>query len=200
MLANRLAELALPIGIVIIKKAKGSIPRGRDDIALSYAPPVDDARNIFLVFVLAAISAIWLFEFLHFSSILDVNAIDTAFLISDEKLSVTFIKAHASDISGANVPEHTLKTTVCCIPNFDAFGVRCHECVEDGVVQDTKARLVIGQVVVSRLVVVVEKHPPTTCNNSLGRLSDSEAVDFIRRAIEGLNSCEGAHVPDPEHA
>ena len=78
--------------------------------------------------------------------------------------------------------------------------MRCHECVEDGVVKDTKARLVIGEVVVSRLVVVVEEHPPTTCNNPFRRLRDSETIDLVRRAVKGLHSCEGAYVPDPEHA
>lgn len=121
-------------------------------------------------------------------------------MVANEELSVTFIEAHASDVFCANVPEDALETAVCCVPDFNAFRMRCHKGVEDRIIEDAKTCLVIGKVVVSRLVVVVEEHPSTTSNNPLGWLSDGEAVDLVRWAVEGLHSRERAHVPDTEHA
>ena len=73
-------------------------------------------------------------------------------------------------------------------------------CVKDRIIKHTATGPVICQVVISRFVVVIEFHASSTSYNSLGRLCDGKAVDFIERAIEGLNRSERSSIPDSKHA
>lgn len=77
--------------------------------------------------------------------------------------------------------------------------MRRHEGVEGRVVQYAEAGLVICQMVVSRLIIVIEDQATTSRNNSLGGIGHREATDLIQRAVEGLYCRKGTDVPDAEH-
>jgi len=77
--------------------------------------------------------------------------------------------------------------------------MRRHEGVEGRVVQYAEAGLVICQMVVSRLIIVIEDQATTSRNNSLRGIGHCEATDLIQGAVEGLHGCEGTDVPDAEH-
>ena len=73
------------------------------------------------------------------------------------------------------------------------------ERVENGVIENTDARLVISQVVIGRLIVVEELHRSSTSDNTFWWLSDCHAVDFIQRTVKSLYSGESSDVPNAEH-
>lgn len=74
------------------------------------------------------------------------------------------------------------------------------EGVEDRVVENAQTCLVIGKMMVSRLIVIIEDQSATSCDDSLGRLCNRQAVNLVQVAVERLHGGEGAHVPDPDHA
>lgn len=74
-----------------------------------------------------------------------------------------------------------------------------NEGVEDGVVEDADARLVVGEVVVGGLVIVEELHGAAACDDAFGGSGDRHAVDFIQRAVKSLHSRERPDIPDPKH-
>ena len=78
--------------------------------------------------------------------------------------------------------------------------MRSDESIEDWVVEHAEARLIISQMVVRRLIIVVEDQSATTSDNSLGRLSNGQTVDFVQVAVERLHSRERADIPNPDHA
>jgi hypothetical protein len=75
-----------------------------------------------------------------------------------------------------------------------------HKCVEDWIVEDTDTCLVVGKMVVSGLIVVVEEHSSATGDDTFGRGGDSETVNLVSWAVEGLDSQIGTDVPNSEHA
>jgi hypothetical protein len=203
---NGLTELtSRRIWVVIIEHALNGVPTtSEQDILLDrllgvflFNPsPVDESRHKLLLFVFVLDV---LLERLHSSSILDVEAVHSAALISNEKLAASAVHAHASDIFRCGVTEYTLKSTVNSVPDFNAPRMSSDEGVEHRVVKYTAASLIISQMVVSRLVIVVKFHASTSSNDSLGRLSDCETVDFVKRAVESLYRSESTHIPDAEH-
>jgi len=158
--------------------------------------PVNQTRNKFLLLVL--VFGV-LLERLHSGAIFNVEAVHSAALVSNEELAVPVIHTHAGNVFRRGVSEHTLQSTVDCIPYLDASGMSGNESVEYGVVKNAAASLVISQVVVCRLIIIVEFHASATSNDSLWRLSHCETVYFIQRAVESLYGSKGTHIPDSEH-
>jgi len=121
-------------------------------------------------------------------------------LIADKKLAEPVVHAHAGDVFGGAVTEHTLERAIDSVPDLDATGMGCNEGVENRVVKHAAASLVISQMVIGRLIIVVELHAPASSNDSLRRLCYCETVDFIQGAVEGLHGRESTDIPDPEHS
>jgi len=198
-----LAVLAFAVCVIIVKESEYTVPRCRYDIALIITRlrivvgPVDHARYVLLLFSLVAI---WLLKLLHFGAVLYVDAVDPALLITDEQLAITFVEAHACDVTGCDVAEDTLQAAISRVPDFDALRVSCHKRIKDRIVHHAQTCLIVGQMIVRGLVVVVEEHPATTCDDALRGLSDRETVDLVGRAVESLDGREGTHIPDPEHS
>ena len=96
--------------------------------------------------------------------------------------------------------EDILKAAICCIPYFDTSRVRCDKSVEDGVVEDAEASVFVCQVMVDRLIVVVEDQAATSDNDPLGGLSNRQSVDLIQAAVKRLSGRISPHVPDTDHA
>lgn len=159
--------------------------------------PVNKTGNVFLVLILAPL---WFLELFHFGPIFDVDAVDPSLLVAHEQLAVAFVMANARNYSRCDVSEDALQTTISSVPNFDTLRMCCDKRVEDRIVKDTNTSFVIGQMIVSWLVVIIEKHSATTSNDSLGRLGNGKAVNFVGWAVESLHCCERTHVPNSEHS
>jgi hypothetical protein len=74
-----------------------------------------------------------------------------------------------------------------------------NESVEDRVVKNTTASLIVSQVMVCRLIIIVELHTSATSNNSFRRLCYCKAIHFVKGAVESLHWGESTHIPDTEH-
>ena len=75
-----------------------------------------------------------------------------------------------------------------------------NKCVEDWIVEDTDTCLVVGEMVVSGLIVIVEEHSSATGDDPLGGGGDRATGQLDSWAVEGLDSQIGTYVPDSEHA
>jgi len=64
-------------------------------------------------------------------------------LISNKELSLTVIKADASDISSRDVGEDLLEAAIRGIPDLDTSRMSCDKSVEDRVVKDTEASIFV---------------------------------------------------------
>lgn len=158
--------------------------------------PVSKSRNKFLLLIFVLIVFL---ERLHSSSILNVEAVDSATLITNEELTAPVIHSHASNVFRCAVTENTLKSTINSIPDFNAASMSSNKSVEHWVVKDTAAGLVVSKMMISRLIVVVELHTSTSSNNTFRRLGDGEAVNFIQWAVKGLYRSKSTDIPDSEH-
>jgi len=194
------------IWVVIVEHILNRVPTSCKEDILLYVffltrlvdpAPVNKGGHELLLFVFVLY---YFLERLHSSSVLDVEAIDTASLVSDEQLAASVIHAHASDVFRCSVTEHTLESTINGIPDFNAARMSSNESVEYRVVKYTAASLVISEMVVSRLIIVVKFHASASSNDSLGRLGDCETVHFVKRAVKGLDGGESTDIPDTEHA
>jgi len=72
--------------------------------------------------------------------------------------------------------------------------------VEDGIVEDAKARVFVSQVVVDRLIVVVEDERAASNDDSLRWLGHCQRVDLVETAVQRLCRRVGAHIPNTDHA
>ena len=93
MFLHSVSFSTLLISGAIIKYSDFAIPRGTYDGC--FLGPIIEAADIIL-FLLAALFGF--LEFLHFSSILDVDGEQAALLVTDEELSLSFIHSDASDL------------------------------------------------------------------------------------------------------
>ena len=104
--------------------------------------PVDQTRNVLVLIGLRPTSLgcsssfiiTWFLEALFLNSILYIETVGTASLISDKKFSASIIKTNASDICLGNIMENILKTAIRSIPDFNTGRMRRDKSVEDGVV------------------------------------------------------------------
>jgi hypothetical protein len=78
--------------------------------------------------------------------------------------------------------------------------MRGNESIEDRVVKNAQTRLVVCEIMASRLVVIVEHQATAACNDALGRLRYCQTVDLVEWAIERLYGRESSNVPHFEHA
>ena len=78
--------------------------------------------------------------------------------------------------------------------------MRRDEGIEDRVVEEADAGLVIRQIVSRRLIVVIKDQSASACDNALGRLRDGHTLNLVEGAIKGLNCGEGANIPNAESA
>jgi hypothetical protein len=154
-------------------------------VDLSTSAPVYHTRDV--LFVTRLGTSIWFFKFLHLGTILDVYTVDAAFLVPDENFTVSLVEAHRSDVFSANVSKNALEAAICCVPDFDALWVSGYKRVEDWIVKDAETCLIVGEVVVSRFVVVIEEHPSTPSDDTLGWRRDSETVYLVCWAVECLH-------------
>lgn len=106
-------------------------------------------------------------------AILDINAIGTTSLITDEQFSVAVIQAHTRDVGMTDVAEHILQATIRGIPNLDTSRMSCDKGVEDWIVEDTEAGIFVSQMMIHRLVVVIKDQRSAADDDSLGRRCDS---------------------------
>ena len=209
-----LSVLAFTCSIIVIEKTEYTIPRSRDNIALAIAPPIDKTWNIFLLRIpsnqvpvrfdweltIQVNFLFWFLELFHLGAVLDVNAVNSTSLIPNEELSVPLVKTDACNVFSSDISEHTLKTSIRSVPNLYTFRMGCNKSVEDGVVKNTDTCLVVSKMVVSRLIVIIEKHSATTSNNPLRRLCNWKAIYFVWRTIKSLYSCKCSHVPNSKHS
>ena len=146
--------------VVIVKHIEVAVPRSTDKIVLF--TPVDETRDVAILLLdISLLGSVFLvvvrlFKALLGHSIFDVDAVGTASLIADEKFSLALIKADASDVCVTDVTEHILQATIGRIPDLDAGRMRRDKSVEHRVVKDAKASILISQVVINRLVIVIE--------------------------------------------
>ena len=212
MTTRRLRSLfASPrLSVIIIEEVQLAVPRRQDKLILDHAlfvvfcfadAPVHSGRNKFSFFVDNSGLLFLFFETFYFLTVLDVDRPSPSTLVAHKQFTVTLVHANACDVWLSQVSKDRLQGSIDSVPDFDAFGVRSDEGVENRVVQDANCCFFISQVMSCWFVVVVKDQLPTACYNSLWRLSNSETVDFVKsRTIESLNCCECTDVPDPEHA
>ena len=106
-------------------------------------------------------------EALLFNTIFHIKAVGTTTLVTNIQLAFALVQAHARQVGMADISEHILQAAVGRIPDLDALWMRCDERVEDWVVEDAEARVLIGQVVIDRLIVVVENEGAATHDDAL---------------------------------
>jgi hypothetical protein len=140
-----------------------------------------------------------LLKFLHLSSVFYVDREHSSLRVSYKELPLSLIKANTSDVSSSQVSKDRDKFTCAGIPNLNALRMSRDECIEDWIVNYRYTCLIISQMMICRLIVVIEHESSSSSNDSLRIPCDSEGVDLIQGTIEGLNSSEGSDVPNPEH-
>ena len=170
--------------------------------------PVDQARNVLILVVLRPASLsrprgliiTRFLEALLLNSILDIEAVGAASLVTNEKFATSIIQTDASDVCLRDVMEDILQAAICSVPDFHTGRMRCDKSVEDGIVEDAKTGIFVRQVMVDRLIVVVEDETSAADNDSLGRLCNGQSVDLVQAAVERLRRRVGPHVPHADHA
>jgi len=143
---------------------------------------------------------VWFAESLLLDAVFHVEAVGATALITNVELALALVQTHARQVSGADVAEHILEASIGCVPDFDALRMCRNEGVKHWVVQDAQACILIGQLVIDRLVIVVENERAATNDDSFRRGSHSESADLTQAAVECLSSGVCAHVPDTDHA
>ena len=169
--------------------------------------PVDQAGNVLVLIILRPASLsrpgsliiTWFLEALLFDSILDIEAVCAASLVTNEKFATSIIQTDASDVCLGDVMEDILQAAISSVPDFHTGRMRCDKSVEDGIVEDAKAGIFVRQVMVDRLIIVVEDETATADNDSLGRLCNGQSVDLVQAAVERLRRRVGSHVPHADH-
>ena len=86
--------LSLTLSVTIVVQSQHLIPGSCNDVVL-VCSPVDQTGDIFFFFIT---NFLWLFELLHFDTILHVDAVDTTTLITDEEFPLSLVKADASNV------------------------------------------------------------------------------------------------------
>ena len=170
--------------------------------------PIVQTRDVLVLIVLRLTSLLGssclivtrFLEALFLHSILHIKAIGTTSLISDEKFSIPIIKTDASDVSLGDVMEHILETAIRGIPDFNTGRVSSDKSVEDGVVENAQTGVLVCQVVINRLIVVIEDQAAASNDNPFRGLRDSQSMNLIQAAVESLGCRVGAHVPHSNHA
>lgn len=154
--------------IVVIEDIQVPVPRGTDQIVflLVGSLPVDQTCDVLVLLILflplfpkqflRCPVVVRLSEPLLFNTVLDIEAVSSAALVSNVELAEPLVQTHASQVGLADVSEHILQTAIRSIPNLDALRMRSNEGVEDGVVKHTETSVLISQVMVDRLIIVVE--------------------------------------------
>ena len=157
-------------------------------LGVAVETPIDQARDILvLIFVIFASSSsrsrrfvvMWFLETLLLDPILDIEAVSAASLVADEEFARSVIQADAGDVSLGDVMEDVLQTAIGRVPNLHTGRMSCDKSVEDGVVEDAEAGILIRKVVIHRLVIIVEDQTASTDNDSFWRLSHSQSMNLI---------------------
>jgi len=157
-------------------------------LGVAVQTPIDQARDVLvLIFLVFATSfsrsrrfvVMWFLEALLLYSILDVEAVSAASLVADEEFARSVIQADAGDVSLGDVMEDVLQTAIGRVPNLHTGRMSCDKSVEDGVVEDAEAGILIRKVVIHRLVIIVEDQTASTDNDSFWRLSHSQSMNLI---------------------
>ena len=156
--------------------------------------PVNKARDVLILLLhtssaqlsLGSLVIVRLFKSLLFDTILDIKTIGTASLVTYKQLALTVIKAHASDVCVTYIAEHVLKATIRCVPDLNTSWMSRDEGVEDSIVEDAQAGIFIGQMMIDRLVVVVEYKTAPANNDSLRWLCNGQCIDFVQCAVKCL--------------
>lgn len=143
---------------------------------------------------------LWLLESLLLDTVFDIETVGTTATITDEQLAVAVVEAHARDVCVGDVAEHVLQTAIGSVPDLDAGGMCRDKSVEDWVVEDAKTGIFVGQVMINRLIVVVEDEGAASNNDTLGWLRHCESIDLIEGTVECLCCRVGAHVPHSDHS
>lgn len=115
-------------------------------------------------------------ETLRHHTVLHVKAVSTTTRISDEKFTPSVVQAHAGYVSGSKVFVYRNKASISCIPHLDALGVRRDKRVKDGIIEDTKAGVLVSEVMVDRFIVVVEDERATGYDNALRVLRHHKSI------------------------
>ena len=89
-------------------------------------------------------------------SVLNVDRSGTALLVANEQFAVALVHADRSDFRLGDAAENVEQGTVRGVPNLNALGMSRDKGIEDWIVKDANTGFVIGQVVASRLVVIVK--------------------------------------------
>jgi len=203
-----LTELPLLcIWVIVIIDSLLGVPRSSEQqillisfgffVGLIDISPVNDWGNKFFLLVFLFLR---LTKFLHFGAVFNVEAVNSSSLVTNEKLSVTWVHAHAGDICRCGVAENTLQSSVGGVPNFNGARMSCDKGVEHRVVKHAYARVLVSKVVIGWFVIFVVLHAATAKNDSLGRLCHSKAVDFVQWAVNCLDSVVGTSVPNSHHS
>lgn len=126
--------------------------------------PIDQTRDILvLIFIIFAsfgrscsFIVMWFLEALLLDSILDIEAVGSASLVTNEEFARSVIQADAGDISLRDVMEYVLKTAIGRVPNLHTSRMSCDKSVEDWIVEDTETSIFIRKMVIHWLIIIVE--------------------------------------------
>ena len=154
--SHLVSELAFASArIVIIEDVQVAIPRCTEQVVLVFSLPVDKTGDVLVLLVVILVApptgallslsvVVRLAEPLLFHAVFHIKAVGATALVTHVQLALALIQAHARQVGMADVPEHILQAAIGRIPDLDAFGVRCDERVEDGVVEDAEAGILVG--------------------------------------------------------
>ena len=84
------------------------------------------------------------------------------------------------------ISEHVLKATVRSVPDLNTSRMRRDKRVEDRIVENAQTGILVGQMVINRLVVVVEYKTAPANNNTLRWLCNGKCIDFVQCAVKCL--------------
>jgi len=204
--------------VIVVEDIKVSIPRCAYKIVFGWqvfvifavSSPVNDARNVLILLFFPSLSlfrsgavsfvVFWLFKSLFLHTVFYVKAIASTTLIANEKLTFPFIQTHACNVCLRNISVYILKASIGRVPNFDTRRVRRDKSVEDGIVEDTKTRVLVSQVVVNWFVVVVKYEGASSNDDSFRWLGHYQRIYFIKTTVQSLNCCVHTHVPNANHS
>lgn len=166
LVLNLVPELTFSrLRILIVKHIQCLVPACTNERVLFLAPVTQTGDLLLLCASLNAalcsdLSCVFVIvrftETLSHHPILCVETVSSTTSITDEQFTHSVVQAHASDIGWRKVLVDRHKAAIRSVPCFDTPGMSRNERIEDGVVEDLKARILVCEVVVYRLVVVIE--------------------------------------------
>ena len=171
----------------VIMKSNIAVPTWWNDSV--FVSPIIKRRHILIMF----------FKLFHFCSVFDVDWENSSPWVSNKQFTVSLVKANAGYVSSCQLSEHWDKSSVCCVPNFNAFWMCSDESVENWIVKDTNTCLVVGKMMVGRFIVIIKHESSTSCNYSFWMLCQGKTVNLVQRTVKSLNCCECSDIPNSKH-